>query len=62
MTNSMIQSEELGQQFKTSLLNTMSLGRMGLDEVAKAVLFLVSDDSSFVIAIELFVGGGIAQI
>ena len=32
------------------------------DEVAKAVSFLASDDSSFITGIELFVDGGIAQI
>jgi NAD(P)-dependent dehydrogenase (short-subunit alcohol dehydrogenase family) len=32
------------------------------DEVTKAVSFLVSDDSSFITGIELFVDGGMAQI
>jgi NAD(P)-dependent dehydrogenase (short-subunit alcohol dehydrogenase family) len=32
------------------------------DEVAKAVLFLASEDSSFITGIELFVDGGRAQV
>ncbi|MEG4396619.1 SDR family oxidoreductase [Microcoleus sp. BROC3] len=39
------------------------MGRVGtLDEIAKAVVFLPCDDSSFVNSIELFVDGGMAQI
>jgi len=57
------QSEEQIEQFKTSFVSTVPLGRMGSpDEVAKAVLFLASDDSSYVTGIELFVDGGRAQI
>ena len=46
-----------------SIVSTIPMGRMGEpDEVAKAALFLASDDSSFVTGIELFVDGGRAQI
>jgi len=63
MTSSMVKSEELGEQLETNLVNAVPLGRMGNpDEVAKAILFLVSDDSSYVTGIELFVDGGMAQI
>jgi NAD(P)-dependent dehydrogenase (short-subunit alcohol dehydrogenase family) len=62
MTRSMVQGES-GEQLKKNLLSTMPLGRMGNpDEIAKAVSFLASDDSSFVTGIELFVDGGQAQI
>jgi NAD(P)-dependent dehydrogenase (short-subunit alcohol dehydrogenase family) len=32
------------------------------EEVAKAALYLASDDSSFVTGVELFVDGGRAQV
>jgi NAD(P)-dependent dehydrogenase (short-subunit alcohol dehydrogenase family) len=45
------------------MLSTIPMGRMGkADEIAKAALFLASDDSSFVTGIELFVDGGRAQV
>jgi NAD(P)-dependent dehydrogenase (short-subunit alcohol dehydrogenase family) len=56
-------SEEQVEQFKKSVLNTVPLGRPGNpDEIAKAVAFLASDDSSYITGIELFVDGGLAQI
>jgi NAD(P)-dependent dehydrogenase (short-subunit alcohol dehydrogenase family) len=39
------------------------LGRFGTpDEIAKAVVFLASDDSSYITGAELFVDGGFAQV
>jgi len=59
-TNTPMTSNE---EFKASLLPTIPLGRWGdPDEIAKAVVFLASDDSSFITGIELFVDGGQAQI
>jgi NAD(P)-dependent dehydrogenase (short-subunit alcohol dehydrogenase family) len=61
--SSVAQSKEQIEQLKTSLVSMVPLGRMGSpDEIAKAVLFLASDDSSFITGIELFVDGGMAQI
>ena len=43
--------------------NIIPLGRVGTpDEIAKAVVFLASDDSSYVAGTELFVDGGFAQV
>jgi NAD(P)-dependent dehydrogenase (short-subunit alcohol dehydrogenase family) len=45
------------------MVSTIPMGRMGSpEEIAKAALFLASDDSSFITGIELFVDGGRAQI
>jgi NAD(P)-dependent dehydrogenase (short-subunit alcohol dehydrogenase family) len=53
----------LSEQKKTTLLSIIPIGRMGTpDEIAKAVAFLASDDSSYITGIELFVDGGLAQI
>jgi NAD(P)-dependent dehydrogenase (short-subunit alcohol dehydrogenase family) len=56
-------SEEQVEQFKKSVLNSVPLGRVGNpDEIARAVAFLASDDSSYITGIELFVDGDVAEI
>ena len=56
-------TKEQVQGFVDFQVTTIPLGRVGVpDEIAKAVVFLASDDSSFVNGIELFVDGGMAQI
>jgi NAD(P)-dependent dehydrogenase (short-subunit alcohol dehydrogenase family) len=56
-------NDEQLQGFIQSQAAQIPLGRVGEpDEIAKAVVFLACDDSSFVNGIELFVDGGGAQI
>ena len=45
------------------MASQVPMGRVGeADEIARAAVFLASDDSSFVNGVELFVDGGAAQI
>jgi NAD(P)-dependent dehydrogenase (short-subunit alcohol dehydrogenase family) len=61
--NSLGMTEEQIKQYADSVADDIPLGRTGtLDEVAKVVSFLASDESSYVTAIELFVDGGLTQI
>jgi NAD(P)-dependent dehydrogenase (short-subunit alcohol dehydrogenase family) len=51
------------EQLMKKLLNSVPLGRFGTpDEIAKPVVFLASDDSSYITGMELFVDGGMAQV
>jgi NAD(P)-dependent dehydrogenase (short-subunit alcohol dehydrogenase family) len=51
------------QGFLDHLASAIPMGRVGdPDEVAKAAVFLASDDASFVTGVELFVDGGMRQI
>ena len=61
--NSLGLTDEQIKQYTDSAVDKIPLGRTGtLDEVAKVVSFLASDESSYVTGIELFVDGGMAQI
>ena len=46
-----------------SAADGVPLGRFGTaHEIAKAVVFLASDDSAYITGAELFVDGGVAQV
>jgi len=61
--NELLGSSETGQQRLKMISSTVPLGRLGTpDEIAKAVVFLASDDSSYITGTELFVDGGFAQV
>jgi NAD(P)-dependent dehydrogenase (short-subunit alcohol dehydrogenase family) len=61
--NGVAGTPEQAVQFKAHVASGVPMGRIGdADEIAKVVVFLASDDSSFVTGIELFVDGGVAQV
>jgi NAD(P)-dependent dehydrogenase (short-subunit alcohol dehydrogenase family) len=61
--NDLLASSEVGEQRKKMISGAVPLGRFGMpDEIAKAVVFLASDDASYITGTELFVDGGFAQV
>ena len=61
--NNLLASSEVGEQRRKLISSIVPLGRFGTpDEIAKAGVFLASDDSSYVAGVELFVDGGFAQV
>jgi NAD(P)-dependent dehydrogenase (short-subunit alcohol dehydrogenase family) len=61
--NGLVASTGAAEQGLKMLSESVPLGRLGTpDEIAKAVVFLASDDSSFITGTELFVDGGFAQV
>ena len=61
--NELLASSETGKERRKMISDTVPLGRLGRpDEIAKAVVFLASDDSSYITGTESLVDGGLAQI
>jgi NAD(P)-dependent dehydrogenase (short-subunit alcohol dehydrogenase family) len=59
----LLASSEAGEQRKKMISSSVPLGRFGTpDEIARAVVFLASDDASYITGTELFVDGGFAQV
>lgn len=55
--------EEAVQEMGAGFAASVPLGRFGsADELAKAVLFLASDDASYINGVELAVDGGLSQV
>src|SRR5260370_12809178 len=61
--SNLLASSDVGEQRRKAIASAGPLGRIGTpDEIAKAVVFLASDDASYVTGAELFVDGGFAQV
>lgn len=57
------QTEEQKNALYEQLASTVPLGRLGKpEEIAKAAVFLASNDASYITGIELFVDGGTVQV
>ncbi len=61
--NKMGLSAEQIETFSTNITSQVPLGRFALpDEIAQAVLFLASSDSSYVAGVDLYVDGGMVAV
>jgi NAD(P)-dependent dehydrogenase (short-subunit alcohol dehydrogenase family) len=61
--NDLLASSEVGEQRRKAITSAVPLGRFGTpDEIARAVVFLASEDASYITGAELFVDGGFAQV
>ena len=61
--SNLLASSQVGEERRKMIANAVPLGRFGTpDEIAKAVVFLASDDASYITGAELFVDGGFAQV
>jgi NAD(P)-dependent dehydrogenase (short-subunit alcohol dehydrogenase family) len=61
--SNLLASSQVGEERRKKIANAVPLGRLGTpDEIAKAVVFLASDDASYITGTELFVDGGFAQV
>jgi NAD(P)-dependent dehydrogenase (short-subunit alcohol dehydrogenase family) len=61
--NGLLDSSPAGEQRRKLISAATPLGRLGTaDEIAKAAVFLASNDASYITGIELFVDGGFAQV
>ena len=61
--NDLLASADTGKERVRMIQTIIPLARFGKpEEIAKAVVFLASDDASYITGTELFVDGGFAQV